>query len=212
VFDPPGCRGAVLLLHPVSGPVTPDWPPLTAALNEHRLGCVAPHGGRTWWLGPAESHLTDVVLPWVRATWGRSVAVLGIEAGGQAAVRLGFRRPDLVPVVGSLGGAFDFHRWHGRGTGLDDVYPTADAARQDTAVLHLDPQRFPPHVRFDCDPADGWWPGNDRLREKLTAYGLPHQCDLDTSAADPWAYFDRQIGPLVGWAADALSAAGRRLL
>jgi S-formylglutathione hydrolase len=215
VLDPPGRRGAVLYLHPRGGELGCDWPALAAALTDHRLACVAPHGGRSWWVGDAERHLVEQVVPWARATWGvAKLAAVGVSMGGQGAVRLGFRRPDLFPVVGSIAGAFDFHDRHGRGTEIDDLYESAERARQDTAILHLTPQAAPPHVWLACDPTDAeWWRGNDRLHEKLTAYGLPHVCDLDTEAGGhTFAYFDRMIGPLVAGAATALAAEGRRLV
>ena len=213
-FDPPSRRGAVLYLHPRGGEPGSDWPALTATLTAHRLACVAPHGGRSWWVGDAERHLVEAVVPWARQAWGvAKLGAVGVSMGGQGAVRLGFRRPDLVPVVGSIAGAFDFHDRHGRGDELDDLYETAERARQDTAVLHLNPASYPPHVWFACDPTDPEWRGNDRLHEKLTAYGVPHVADLDTEAGGhTWAYFDAMIGPLIAWTATALATEGRRLV
>lgn len=214
VFDPPGRRGAAVYLHPHGGLLGPDWPALTAALAEHRLGCVAPHAGTGWWLGPDERHLTEAVVPFARTAFGATrLAGFGVRAGGQGAVRLGFRRPDLLPVVGSLAGAFDFHEEYGRGSVLDDLYESAERARLDTAILHLNPTSYPPHVWLACAPADPWWRGNDRLHEKLAAYGVPHVADLDATAGDdPAAYLDARVGPLVAWTADALASEGRRLL
>ncbi len=218
VFDPPGPiagrGGAVLYLHPRGGELAPDWPALTAALTEHRLACVAPHGGTSWWVGPAERHLVDEVVPWARQTFGvAKLAAVGVSMGGSGAVRLGFRRPDLFPVVGSIAGAFDFHDRHGRGTEIDALYESAERARLDTAILHLNPTAYP-KVWLACDPTDAeWWRGNDRLHEKLTAYGVPHVADLDTEAGGhTFAYFDRMVGPLVAWAAAELAAEGKRLL
>ncbi len=218
VFDPPGPKargGAVVYLHPHGGAGGGDWPALAVALGEHRLPCVAPHGGRSWWVGDAERHLIDAVAPWARRTWGvAKLAAVGVSMGGQGAVRLGFRRPDLFPVVGSIAGAFDFHVRHGYGGELDALYETAERARLDTAVLHLDPMTYPPHVWLACDPADAeWWRGNDRLHEKLTAYGVPHVADLDTEAGGhTGAYFDAMIGPLAKWTAAVLATEGKRLL
>ena len=62
--------------------------------------------------------------------------------------------------------------------------------RLDTAVLHLAAARWPPHVWLACDPADDeWFRGNDRLHEKLAAYGVPHATDFDTTrGGHTWAY------------------------
>lgn len=208
LFDPPGRRGAVLVLHPDA----PGWPALTAALAAHLLAGVAPSRPGSWWLGEAERHTVEELVPWVRQAWGvGKLAAVGVGPGGNAAVRLGFRRPDLFPVVGGIAGAFDLHQWHGRGTELDDLFDTPEQARQASAVLHLDPQRVP-RVWLAADPADPDWRGADRLHEKLTAYGVPHHADLDATADDPQAFADAMIGPLLAWAADALQAEGRRLV
>ena len=230
VFDPPGTdrvRFGVLFLHAVGLESPANSPAYTAELARHRLACCAPHGGRCWWADRVcpefdpertpERHLLDNVVPWMRERWGlgpKAVAAAGISMGGQGAVRLGLKYPDRFPVVASVAGAFDYHEWHGRGTPLDDMYPTRERCRLDTAILHLDPARYPPHVWFACDPTDAeWYRGNDRLDEKLNAYGVPHTADLTTEAGGhSWAYFDATAGPMFAFVADALEKESRRLM
>jgi S-formylglutathione hydrolase len=223
VFDPPsGSRLALLWLHPEGGDLPADNAALTAALRAHRLPCVAPHGGRCWWadrvcpeFDPAltpEQHLLRNVVPWMEARWAlgpRSVGVAGIEMGGQGAVRLGLKYPDRFPAVASLNGAFDHHERHGRGTPLDEMYDTRERCRQDTAVLHVDPYRWPPHLWLACDPADEWFRGNDRLHEKLRALGVPHTADLDTTGP---GYADRMVGSMIAFVAKGLERESRRLV
>jgi S-formylglutathione hydrolase len=229
VFTPPTAsapRSGVLFLHAVGLELPSDNPAYTAEFARHGLACCAPHGARCWWADrvcpefdphrTAERHLLDNVLTWMRGRWGlgpRAVAAVGISMGGQGAVRLGFKYPDLVPVVASVAGAFDYHELYGRGTPLDEMYESRERCRQDTAILHVDPQRFPPHVWFACDPADAeWYRGNDRLDEKLTAMALPHTADLATRAGGhSWAYFDRMAGPMLAFVAAALVTESRRL-
>jgi S-formylglutathione hydrolase len=219
-FEPVGGRFALLFLHPHGGPTPAGNAILAAELRRHRLRCVAPHDGQSWWVDRVcpefdltmtpERHLLDHVVPWIEARWNpgpRGIAAAGIGMGGQAAVRLGLRHPDRFPVVASAAGAFDFHEWHGRGTPLDEMYPTRERARQDTAVLQLDPHRWPPHVWFACDPDDEWYRGNDRLDEKLTAYGVPHVANLDTRASP-----DALAAPMLAFVADALERESRRLV
>lgn len=232
VFHPPGAelpRSAVLFLHdhPGSLQLPSDNASYTAELTRHGLSCCAPHGARSWWADrvcpefdphrTAERHLLDEVLPWMRERWRlppKAAAAAGVGMGGQGAVRLGFKFPDVVPVVASVGGAFDYHELFGEGLPLDEMYASRERCRLDTAILHIDPGRFPPHVWFACDPADDrWYRGNDRLREKLTALGLPHAADLETSAeGHPQAYFERTAGPMLAFVADALKTESRRLL
>ena len=229
LFEPPGGppRAAVLFLHPHGGESPADNAAYTAELARHGLACVAPHGGRAWWVDrvvpdfdPAvspERHLLDFVVPWMDHRWQlppRAVAAAGISMGGQGAVRLGFRHPDRFPVVASVAGAFDYHERYGSGTELDDLYPSREHCRQDTAILQLGPHRWPPHVWFACDPRDAaWYRGNDRLHEKLNAYGVPHTADLDTSAGGhTWEYFDRMAAPMLAFVAEGLKRESRRLM
>ena len=225
-FDPPGAvRGAVAFLHPYGLESQADNRAYSDAFARHGLAVCAPFGGHSWWVDrvcpefdpvmTAERFLLDSVRPWMLDRWRvAKVAAAGISMGGQGAVRLGFRHSKAFPVVGSVAGAFDFHERWGRGTELDELYPSAEAARLDTAVTHVNPAAFPPHVWFACDPTDAdWIRGNDRLFEKLTAFGLPHVCDLETSAGGhSWSYFDAMAEPLAAWIAKSLAADSRRLL
>ncbi len=193
VFDPSGAaapRFALLWLHDEDA--APPPAALTTLLQKESLACAAPFGERSWWVDrvcpefdpalTAERHLIDNVVPWMQSRWNlgpRAIAVAGIGMGGQGAVRLGLKYPDRFPVVASLNGDFDFHDRHGHGTPLDEMYETRERARQDTAVLQLDPYRWPPHLWFACDPSSEWFRGNDRLHEKLRAYGVPHTIDFE---------------------------------
>jgi pimeloyl-ACP methyl ester carboxylesterase len=224
VFAPVNPRFALLFLHPVGGESISESAAYTAELARYGVACCEPVGARGWWadrgcaefdpvLTP-EQHLLTNVLPWMREHMPGSLAVAGISMGGQGAVRLGLKYPERFPVVASVAGAFDYHELYGRGTPLDDMYRSREACRQDTAVLHVHPTRFPPHVWFACDPADAdWFRGNDRLHEKLSAVGIPHTADLTTSAGGhSWAYFDRIAGPLFAFLAEAVAKQVRRLL
>jgi S-formylglutathione hydrolase len=224
VFDPGGpTRFALLFLHSETGATPATSIAYTALLRRFALPCVAPHGRRSWWVDracpefdpelTAEQHLVRNVVPWMEARWQlgpRGIAAAGIGMGGQGAVRLGLKHPDRFPVVASVAGAFDFHERYGRGTPLDEMYDSREGCRQDTAILHLDPYHWPPHVWFACDPADDRFRSNDRLDEKLTAYVVPHTADLDTShSAD---YADAMAGPMIEFVVNGLEREARRLM
>jgi S-formylglutathione hydrolase len=212
VFDPgpASLPFALLWLHDEAGESPAADALFAAELGSRRLRCVAPLAPHAWWVGAAERHLLDNVLPWVVATWDtgpRGVAVAGVGMGGQGAVRLGLKHPDRFPIAAGIHAAFDFHERYGSGTPLDDLYPSREHARQDTAVLHVAPHAWPPHLWFACPPASEWYRGNDRLHEKLLALGVPHAADLDTRSAAA-----ELVGPMLAFVAAALDREARRLV
>ncbi|WP_439621759.1 alpha/beta hydrolase-fold protein [Gemmata sp.] len=220
-FEPPGALPfAVLFLHDESGESPAASAAVTAQLQAHRLRCVAPLAGPTWWVDRVspvfdaaltpERHLLDNVLPWVESTWGigpRGVAVAGVGMGGHGALRLAFRHPKRVAAAASVCGTLDFHDHYGRGTPLDAMYPSREYARQDTAVLHVGGHDWPANVWFACPPTDPRHRGNDRLHEKLAAVGVPHAADLDAPGTP-----DDLLAPMFRFLADALARESRRLL
>ena len=230
VFEPRAThppRFGVLHLHGVGLETLAGNAVFTRWLQELNLACVCPHGQRSWWTDrrclefdphvTAERHVRDAVLPYFCERWGllpRSVAIQGISMGGQGALRLAFKRPDLFPVVGAISPALDYHEWYGRGTPLDDMYFSKEQCRQDTALLHVSPLKFPPHVFFCIDPADvEWYRGNDRLHEKLTALGIEHQIDFSTSrGGHSWEYFNAMAERLERFVGKGLEQESRRLL
>jgi len=221
VFEPtdgPALRLSLLWLHSQDEASPANNAALTARLNSRRLPCVAPFTGRSWWVDrigsefdatlTAERHVIANVLPWMKERWA-GIGVAGIEMGGQGAVRLALKHPKLFPVAAGLGSALDFHELHGRGTPLDAMYDSRERARQDTATLYMHATDWPPHLWFACDPEDPWYRGNDRLHEKLSAYGVPHTADLESSGSD---YFEAMLEPMLDFIVTGLQRESRRLV
>ena len=94
------------------------------------------------------------------------------------------------------------------------MYDSKEQCRQDTAILHVPPHDYPPHIFIAIDPADGaWYRGNDRLHEKLTALGIPHECDLTTRAGGhSWDYFNHMAERAIRFLIASLEKESRRLL
>ena len=201
-FAPPGARFTILYLHERDEPPAADNAELTAALRDHRLNCLAPLDAGSWWTNRLYPPFDSTITP-ERFLLDLVPASPLAAIGGQAAVRLGFRYPQRFPVVASWNAAFDFHDWHGRGTSLDAIYERREQARQDTAVLHVRQNDYPPHVWIGCSPDTEWHRGNDRLHEKLNAVGVPHTYVTE----EP-----RPFAAMVAFAAEALAKQSRRLL
>ncbi len=228
IYEPPGKpRFGVLFLHPLGLETLRGRPAFTNILDKLNLVCVCPHAQRSWWVDRVcpefdaqltpERHLLDNVLPCFQERWKlspRSVGVFGISMGGQGALRLAFRRPDLFVACAGIASAVDFQEYYGEGSPLDDMYDSKEQCRQDTATLHINPTRYPPHIYFCIDPDDHpWHRGNDRLHEKLTALGVPHTIDLTTQAGGhSWQYFDHMAEPTLRFLHDGLQKESRRLL
>jgi S-formylglutathione hydrolase len=229
VYDPPGPhhpRFGVLHLHGYGLETLRDNPAYTRWFRELNLACVCPHGQRSWWgdrlcaeFDPhvtPEQFLLGKVMPFFRERWGlvaRSVGLQGISMGGQGALRLAFKHPHLFPVVAAVSAAVDYHERYGQGTPLDDMYDSKEQCRQDTALMHIHPSHYPPHIFFCIDPDDDWFRGNDRLHEKLSALGIPHEIDLTTRAGGhSWDYFNHMAERVGQFIFAGLENVSRRLL
>jgi S-formylglutathione hydrolase len=230
VYDPPGegrPRFGVLFLHGVGLETLADNPAYTRLFAELRLACVCPHGQRSWWGNRVcaefdakvtpERYLLDSVLPFFEARWGlrpRAIGLLGISMGGQGALRLAFKHPELFPVVAAISSALDYHELYGEGSPLDEMYDSKEQCRQDTALMWVPPFHPPPHIFFAIDPGDTrWYRGNDRLHEKLNALGVAHTLDMATRAGGhSWDYFNHMAERAVRFLAAGLEEESRRLL
>jgi S-formylglutathione hydrolase len=220
-------RFGVLYLHDDTGETLRDRPVFTRLFDELRLACVCPHGQRSWWADrvctefdpqrTAEAYLLHQVLPTFAERWDlgpRAVGITGIGMGGQGALRLAFKHLTRFPVVAAIAASLDYHELYGCGLPLDDMYDSKEQCRQDTAVLHVHPSHYPPHIFFCIDPDDHmWYRGNDRLHEKLSALGIPHTVDLTTRAGGhTWAYFHHVAERAVRFLHAGLEQESRRLL
>jgi S-formylglutathione hydrolase len=228
IYDPPigRPRFGLVYLHGIGQETLADRQVFTDLFAEMGLGCVVPRGGFTWWSDrplpeyeaalSAEAYVTTRVVPYVRQRWmlpARAVGLFGISMGGQGALRIAFKHPDEYPVVAAISPAIDYHEYYGQGNSLDVMYDSREQARQDSAILHIHPSQFPPHIYFCCDPDDDWHRGGDRLHEKLTALGITHECDLATKAGGhSWDYYNTFARRVVRFLKDGLDQESRRLL
>jgi pimeloyl-ACP methyl ester carboxylesterase len=199
LFQPgtPADHGFVILyLHGVHLQRLRDQPQFTEHFDRWKLPVIAPHGGRCWWVDrmcpdfdpklTPERHLLDNVLPFIAQRWGAvppRIGLLGTSMGGQGALRLAYKYPSRFPVVAALAPAIDYQIHFDEDRILQAMYADSEAVRQDTALLYIHPLNWPRYQFFCCDPADWrWWDGADRLRMKLYSLGVPHECDLETTA------------------------------
>ena len=222
IFEParPGPY-VVLHLHGVGMETLAGNQVWTRLLDERGLRAICPHGKRSWWTSrvcsefdaklTAERHLLENGLPFIRERWGAEppkIALTGISMGGQGALRLAMKYPARFPVVAAISSAIDYQNWYGQGTTIDEMYPDKEAVRQDTALLHVHPLNWPRNMLFAIDPADRQWlDGNQRLHEKLSALGIPHQYDFETTAGGhSWEYFNHMAPRVIDFVMSSLEA------
>jgi S-formylglutathione hydrolase len=93
------------------------------------------------------------------------------------------------------------------------MYDDAEAARQDTATLLLNPLNWPRHQLLMCDPADAeWFEGAQRLASKLYSTGIPFESDFETTCGGhSWGYFNHVAPRVMKFLIDALESERQRL-
>lgn len=232
VYEPPkrNPHGFVLVyLHGVRLTRLDQNTAFTCAFARHGLPVVAPITGRSWWTNKicpefdpqvsAERHLLDHVLPYLADEYAATppgIALLGTSMGGQGAIRFALKHPRTFPVAAGIAPAIDYQlRFSEPGEQtLPQMYPDAESVRQDTATLHVHPLNWPRNLWFCSDPADlRWHESAQKLRMKLAALGIPHTCDLETSAGGhTWDYYNHQATAAVEWVAQSLERERLRMV
>jgi pimeloyl-ACP methyl ester carboxylesterase len=189
---------AVIYLHCSRGASLRGYPAFTRDFERYGLRAIEPVSGLSWWTNrilpefdphvSAEAYVLEHVVPYVAERWDARpprLALLGVSMGGQGALRMAYKHPNVFPSVAAISPAIDFQKRIAEGVdpGLELMYGDAETARQDTATLHIHPLNWPRHQFFCCDPTDlRWHESADRLRMKLSSLGVPFECDLETEA------------------------------
>ncbi len=220
-------RYTVIYLHGSDvGPLA-NLAEFTRALDRYGLRVIQPYSGPSWWTDriwptfdreiSAEAYVLERVVPYVAERWAAEpprLALLGMSMGGQAALRIAYRRPRLFPTVAAIAPAIDFHQKYARGIDpvLGELYRDEEDARQDTALLWIQPLNWPRNQLFVCDPTDSWHESADRLRMKLASLGVPFECDLETEAGGHSLRYARHMAePVVRFLAEKLETERLRL-
>jgi pimeloyl-ACP methyl ester carboxylesterase len=210
----------VMYLHGVHLGRLDERPAFARLFDRYGLRCIAPVTQRSWWTDricaefdpniTAERHVLDRVLPWLAQHWNLTpprIALFGTSMGGQGALRLAYKHPNVFPIATAISPAIDYQmRMEDGDPTLNQMYRDEEQARQDTATLHIHPLNWPRHQWFCCDPVDyRWHESAERLRSKLYSLGVPHTCDLETSGGGhSWEYYERMAEPAFRFIVDAL--------
>jgi S-formylglutathione hydrolase FrmB len=225
VYEPPqpSPHGYVVMyLHGVHLNRLSEQPAFVRQFDRHGLRVVCPRTARSWWTDKiceefdprmtAERYVVQHVLAWIDGRWRATpprIALLGTSMGGQGSLRLAFKHPRLFPVVAAISPAIDYHLRMDEGDEtLPLMYADREAARQDTATLHVHPLNWPRNLWFSCDPTDvRWHESAEKLRMKLAALGIPYECDLETSGGGHgFEYYNRQAEKALEFIAQRLES------
>lgn len=203
----------------------------TAFLQEfdrHGLQVLCPQTGESWWADrihppfdpriTAERFVLDEVMPWLELNWQvkpAQVALLGCEMGGQGALRISYKHPNVFPIVAAIAPALDFQIFiEDRDPALTRMYQEVETARQDTATLHIHPLNWPRNQWFCADPNDFYWHDSaERLRMKLYSLGVPYEGDFETTAtSNGWTYYETMVPKAIEFLVQRLDAERRRVV
>jgi S-formylglutathione hydrolase FrmB len=224
VFEPqkPGPHGfAIVYLHCQDSTPIGRHAAFVDQFERHGLRVVEPVSEPSWWADriwpefdpqiSAAAYVTQHVVPHVAERWSAGppkLALLGIGMGGQGALRLAYKHPNLFPTVAAIAPAIDYQHLIDEGvdSALMTIYRDAEDARQDTALLHIHPLNWPRNQFFCCSPSDErWYESAERLRMKLSSLGVPFECDLETDAGgNSWSYFCHMAERAMGFLAERL--------
>jgi pimeloyl-ACP methyl ester carboxylesterase len=218
----------VLYLHGIHQSSLRDKTEFIKQFDHFGLHAVCPIAGPTWWTDrvcpefdpdvSTQAYVRGSVLPFIAERFGSQpprIGLLGTSMGGQGALKLAYKHPDTFPVVAAISPAIDYQiRYREGDEVLTQMYADAEAARQDTALLHIHPLNWPRHQFFCCDPEDPtWYDSADRLRMKLASIGVPYECDLDTTGGGHgFEYYDRMAQRVVTFLHERLERERLRLV
>jgi hypothetical protein len=188
------------------------------------LKVIVPYTKRSWWSDKiceefdvnrtAQNYILESLVPWLAAHWQvvpPNIGILGIGMGGQGGLRFSFKYPDLFPIVAAITPAIDHQRClFDEESFLNQMYFSEEAIRQDTATLHIHPLNWPRNIWFCSHPI--WLDSAQRLHMKLSALGIPHHAELDST--DPQApndYEDKMADPAIRFLSEKLEQERRRI-
>ncbi len=203
----------VVYLHCSESASLRGYPAFVREFDRFGLRVIEPVTGLSWWTDriwpefdskiSVEAYVLKHVLPFVAERWQSApprLALLGVSMGGQGALRMAYKHPNLFPTVAAISPAVDFQKRIDEGVdpGLEYMYRDSEDARQDSALLHIHPLNWPRNQFFCCDPTDlRWHDSADRLRMKLASLGIPFECDLETEAGGHSFQYASHMAPRV---------------
>lgn len=231
IYEPPQPREqtyVLIYLHGVHLARLCDKSEFCAQFDRFGFRVIAPFAGATWWSDrrcpafderfTAETFVRQHVMQFIEQKWEVTppkVGVFGTSMGGQGALRLAYKYPDVFPVTAAISPAIDYQIRYREGDEIiRAMYADEEDVRQDTATLHIHPLNWPRHQFFCCDPNDlRWIESVERLQMKLYSLGVPHQYDVETAAGGHgFDYYNDMAPRVMEFLFNALEQERRRIV
>ena len=209
------------LLHGLTGHYS-DWTSRSNVADyarQYPIIVVTPEGNDSWYVDKYESYILQELIPDVQqryrtieARYGRAIA--GLSMGGYGAIKFGLKSPATFVFAASMSGAFGVTRftendvpklWHEslklfgplgsemrKTNDLSDIIENLPAAR----IASL------PYFYFDCGTEDAPYifSYNQHLARLMFDKKIAHEF-RQLPGDHSWAYWDRQIQPILAVAA-----------
>lgn len=161
------------------------------AADTYQVLLVCPDGGYSSWywdspVDPSykyETFVSDELVHWVDKTYATVAApagraILGLSMGGQGALYLAIKHPDVFGATGSMSGGVDIRpfpdNWDmAKRLGKYSKYP--ERWEKNTVINLL--YRIEPNtlkIIIDCGTSDFFYPVNEELHKKLLLRNIPH--------------------------------------
>lgn len=165
-------------------------PRLAELADRYGMVMVMPDGRNSWyWDAPAnpemkmETFIISELVPYIDSNYPTvqhpsKRAVTGLSMGGQGAMYLAIRHPEIFGNVGSTSGGVDIRPFPNSWNMKDWLGPQDDnkAAWEEHSIVNMVPQIAPGslNIIFDCGTDDFFADVNRAYHEALLKAGVPH--------------------------------------
>ena len=158
--------------------------------------------GRSYWINSFDGkkrvadYVTHDLIEWVDGHYRTHAAatgrgIIGLSEGGDAAVNLAFKHPDLFSACGSHSGDFVFDKGFGTQAFLGSEPGATMLLRENSPMLYVDrivSQVRQQHIYIDCGAADESIRHNREFHAKLDSLGVRHEYH-EFPGSHTWSYW-----------------------
>jgi S-formylglutathione hydrolase FrmB len=158
--------------------------------------------GRSYWINSFDGrkrvadYVTRDLLEWVDSHYRTHAAaagrgIIGLSEGGDAAMNLAFRHPDLFSACGGHSADYVLDKGFGTAAFLGPEPEATKLLRENSPMLYVDrigPQISQQHIYIDCGTADESLHHNREFHAKLDSLGVRHEYH-EFPGSHTWGYW-----------------------